>query len=306
MEFLDLNKIIVNFQKLLNKTIREYIDIRFDLADDLPLIYADRSQLEQILLNLAINAQEAMPEGGTLVIQTQIANLDEKYTDQHTETKPGQYVLLSVSDTGMGMDRTTREKIFEPFFSTKSIDHGSGLGLATVYGIVKQHQGNIWVYSEEEQGTTFKIYIPVLEQMQKKKKKSPVEDIKSTMGNETVLVVEDNDMVREMTVEVLQEQGYNVLFAENGEQCMQLLRKHTGPLHLVLCDIIMPDINGKDLFEQVKNSFPAAKVIYMSGYPENVIGTNNVLEDGFAFIQKPFSVQNLYYKLREVLDSNSL
>ena len=302
MESLDLNQIILNFQKLLNKTIREYITIEFHLANDLPYVYADRSQLEQIILNLAVNAQEAMSSGGVLTIETKVVYLDEKYADQHMEMSPGQYILLEVSDTGAGMDKETQERIFEPFFSTKGLEEGSGLGLATVYGIVKQHQGNIWVYSEPEQGTTFKIYLPVSESAREEDPMIMQDQRREARGQETVFVVEDNEMVREMTVEVLQDHGYNVLYADNGGHCLELLQSHSGQLDLVLTDIIMPDMNGKDLFEQVTQRFPQARVLYMSGYPENVISNHGILEQGVNFIQKPFSVQDLCLKVREILD----
>jgi signal transduction histidine kinase len=302
MEGLDVNRVLSVFQKLLQKTIRENIEIEYELSSYLPSVQADRNQLEQVILNLAVNAQDAMPEGGTLTIETKLAYLDERYAARHLEVVPGRYVQLMVSDTGQGMDKKIQEHIFEPFFTTKKLGEGTGLGLSTVYGIVKQHRGDIWVYSEPGRGTTFKIYLPVSEGIQQWSRPSSLEKKRGIRGQETVFVVEDNDMVRDLTVSFLKDQGYNVLCAANGSQCLDLLRTHKGPIDLLLTDVIIPDMNGKVLYEQVAKSFPESKVLYMSGYTENVICHHGVLDDGVAFLQKPFSIHDLYVKVREVFD----
>jgi signal transduction histidine kinase len=304
MESLDLNSLLLEFERLLQKTIREDIEIRILPCHDIPMIKADRGQLEQILLNLAINAQDAMPGGGVLSIETGVADLDEKSAARQLESTSGRFVMLMVSDTGHGMDRETREHIFEPFFTTKELGQGTGLGLATVYGIVRQHQGNIWVYSEPGEGTIFKIYLPAMDTSTQADQLAVQEVPSVVLGHETVLVVEDNDMVREFAISVLEDQGYTVLSATNGSQCLELLETHSGPLDLLLTDVIMPDMNGKDVYELVMQSYPKVKVLYMSGYTENVISSHGVLDGDVVFIQKPFTVQALAGKVREVLEKN--
>lgn len=299
---LHINNVLTEFHTLLHRTIRENIEMEFLLSPDLPPIKADRIQLEQVILNLAVNAQDTMPEGGKLTIETQVADLDENYVAQHIGVIPGRYVLLMISDTGQGMDKEILDHIFEPFFTTKTKDKGTGLGLAMVYGIVKQHHGDIWVYSEPGKGTTFKIYLPALDaNSQLEQPAAPIAQ-KKAHGHETVCVVEDDDIVRELAVNVLQEQGYRVLWAANGSQCLDLIRSHSGPFDLLLTDVVMPDMNGKALYEKVLQSLPRVRVLYMSGYTENIICHHGVLDEGVAFIQKPFSAQDLGNKVREALD----
>jgi PAS domain S-box-containing protein len=303
MENLNLNQVLSGFTSLLEKTLRENIVIQYRLSDQLPLAMADRGQLEQVILNLAVNAQDAMPEGGTLTLETSVVELDEGYASQHLGVIPGRYVMLVVSDTGQGMDKATQEYIFDPFFTTKDVGEGTGLGLATVYGIVKQHQGNIWVYSELGQGTTFKIYLPTTEQVQGDVEQAEAADgHPASHGREAVLVVEDDDMVRELAVNVLEEQGYRVLSAASGLDCLDLLDHHEHTFDLMLTDVIMPDMNGKTLFEAVAHRQPDIRVLYMSGYTENVISHHGVLDEGVDFLQKPFSVQELCLKVRNALD----
>jgi CheY-like chemotaxis protein/two-component sensor histidine kinase len=302
MELLDINEVLSDFQELLEKTIREDIEVQLRLSEDLPAVRADKSQLEQVILNLAVNAQDAMPAGGKLTIETSLAELDQHYASHHMGVVPGRYLMLVVSDTGLGMDKETRDQIFEPFFTTKNIGQGTGLGLATVYGIVKQHQGTIWVYSEPGQGTTFKVYFPASDNLQAGEGKAAPVVLNETRGSETVLVIEDDDMVRDLAVSVLQNQGYNVLSAASGVQCLEMLQAYRGPFDLLLTDVIMPDLNGKELYEKVLRSYPKVRVLYMSGYTGNVISHHGVLEGGVAFLQKPFSAQGLCLKVREVLD----
>ncbi len=298
---IDLNSLLTDFEKLLRRTIREDIDIDIVRTDPLPLIKGDVGQLEQVVMNLAVNAQDAMPEGGNLTLETARVDLDENYAAQHDGVEPGPYVALAVSDTGCGMDEKTREQLFEPFFTTKEKDKGTGLGLATVYGVVKQHGGNIWVYSEPGQGSTFKVYLPVSEEteIQKKKDRKTVKDLK---GSETVLLVEDNEEVRNLAVAILKREGYTVLVAESGREALAVLDSHKATVRLLLTDVVMPEINGKELYRRVSESCPNIKALYMSGYTDNVIAHHGVLDKGVHFIQKPFSVKALAEKVRDVLE----
>ena len=296
----DLNQALIGFEKLLRRTIREDIEIEIIPSTDIRTVMADIGQIEQVIMNLAVNAQDAMPEGGCLTIETATADLDEEYTAKHQGVKPGSYVMLAISDTGCGMDGETLEQVFEPFFSTKG-EQGTGLGLATVYGIVKQHGGNIWIYSEPEEGTTVKIYLPVSGE-------APVEEETSektaagAKGFETILLVEDNKLVRDLAHAILKRQGYTVLVAEDGPEALTILEAHDDPVDLLLTDVVMPGMNGRDLFDKVAEKYPDTKVLYMSGYTDNTIAHRGVLDEGTAFIQKPFNVQALAAKVREVLD----
>ncbi|WP_054033124.1 hybrid sensor histidine kinase/response regulator [Desulfatitalea tepidiphila] len=297
---LDLNKIVQGFEKLLRRTIREDIDLRIVVPPDIRTIMGDIGQIEQVLMNLFVNAQQAMPQGGRLAIETALVTLDAAYAAAHHNIQPGRYVMLAVSDTGRGMDQETLEHIFEPFFSTKG-DQGTGLGLATVYGIVKQHGGHVWVYSEVGKGSTFKVYLPVSEQ-------TPAESAAQKeaesfiQGSETILLAEDNDQVRILAEAVLKRQGYTVLVADRGAEALNLLKAHTGKVDLLLTDVVMPDMNGKALFEKAVAVQPGLKVLYMSGYTDDVIASRGVLDEGVRFIQKPFTVRALAAKVREVLE----
>jgi PAS domain S-box-containing protein len=296
---LDLNRAVANFEKLLRRTIREDIEISILPSPDLPLVMADIGQVEQVLMNLVVNAQDAMPDGGRLTIKTAPAELDEHYAAIHRDVKPGAYVQLIVSDTGCGMDKETSRHLFEPFFSTKG-DKGTGLGLATVYGIVKQHDGHIWVYSEAGKGTTIKVYLPLSakaapEGMDTEKNASGLR------GTETVLLVEDDEQARRLTRAMLERQGYTVLTAETGSIALLLLEKHEGPLHLLLTDVILPGINGRELSALIAERYPDLKVLYMSGYTDNVIVHHGVLAKGINFIEKPFTINTLAAKIRNVL-----
>jgi len=299
---LDLNTIIRRFEKLMRRTIRENIDIKIILSPDIRLIMADIGQIEQVIMNLAINAQDAMPEGGRLTIETSMTELDEEYAASRPDVKPGLYVMLAVSDIGCGMDDETHGLIFEPFFSTKG-DQGTGMGLATVYGIVKQHGGNIWVYSEPGKGATFKIYLPVseeahIETIAKEKR------VGNLLGSETILLVEDNEQVRRLAHAILKNRGYTVLTAENGSDALAVLASHAGPVHLLMTDVVMPGMNGKELFNKATEKHPDLIALYMSGYTDNVIAHHGVLDEGVHFIQKPFSVNSLAAKVREALDND--
>ncbi len=301
---IDLNKTIFEFQKLLRRTIREDIEIKIVPKQDIRPIKADIGQIEQVIMNLAVNAADAMPDGGRLTIETDMARLDKVYASLHLDAEPGEYIMLIVSDTGRGMDGETRKHLFEPFFSTKG-PQGTGLGLATVYGIVKQHGGNILVYSEPGRGTTFKVYLPVSEETASKKK-TATEQYPENTGKETILIVEDNKRVRNLGHAILKLQGYTVLVAENGSRALSVLEEQNRKVQLLLTDVVMPGMNGKELFAKAVEQYPDLKVLYMSGYTNDIIAHRGVLEEGIAFVKKPFSVQSLTSKVREVLDEQRL
>jgi len=297
-----LSSTVSEFQDLLRQAIREDITVQIETGPGDTTIRADKGQLEQVIMNLAVNAQDAMPNGGTLVIKTQRAHLAESSVQPLSEVSAGDQVILTVHDTGDGMDAQTLEKIFDPFFTTKEVGRGTGLGLATVYGIVKQHNGHISVSSEPDQGTTFKIVFPALDG-QKTSQDHPIKEVIADFrGAETIMVVEDNAMVRDMVVLVLEEQGYTVLSASYGTECLKILTSYHGQLHLLLTDVVMPDMNGKELFERISTLFPNLKALYMSGYSDNVIAHHGILDDDVVLLQKPFSPQALGAKVREVLD----
>lgn len=300
-QVMDLNHVVVELSKMLQRLIGEDIDLLMGLEADLGKVKADPNQLEQVLMNLCVNARDAMPKGGKLTVETSNVTLGEEFAGQHLSVPPGNYVMLAVSDTGCGMDAVTQARIFEPFFTTKEVGKGTGLGLATVYGIVKQSGGSIWVYSELNQGTTFKIYLPSVEgAAEKLKAPTGVQELVS--GVETVLLVEDEEVVREMAMEILQECGYKVLQAEDGVEALRLARQYTGEIHLMLTDVVMPKMSGRELADQITHLRPHLKVLYMSGYTDDAIVHHGVLDEGTAFLAKPFSMDALARKVREMLD----
>ena len=264
-------------------------------------VSADISQIQQVLMNLAVNAADAMPDGGKIIIETSMAELDENYASNHPGGKPGSFVMLSVSDTGCGMDDTTKSQVFEPFFTTKG-EQGTGLGLATVYGIVKQHNGYIWIYSEQGKGTTFKVYLPVTDQVESAGR-TQYDSSKKLTGSEKILLVEDNDEVRQTLIEALTSKGYTVIAADKGSDAFAKMSAVGEDVQLLLTDVVMPGMNGKELFESLSRDYPSLKVLYMSGYTENIIVHHGVLQNGVQFIQKPFSCRSLAAKVREVIDS---
>ncbi|MBI4775515.1 MAG: PAS domain S-box protein [Deltaproteobacteria bacterium] len=297
----NLNQTVLDMEKMLGRMIGEDIEFRTVLSPDLGQIEADVGQLEQVIMNLVVNARDAMPKGGKITIETGNVNIDEGYARAHIAVTPGPYVTMSVSDTGFGMSRETQGMIFEPFFTTKGKGKGTGLGLSMVYGIVKQSNGNIWVYSELGKGTTFKIYLPRVEKSASETEWK-AEKSEPPSGSETVLVVEDDQMVREFAVRVLQRYGYNVLIAANGEEAIEIARVHQGPIHLMLTDVVMPGISSRDMEESLKSFRPEMRVLYMSGYTDNAIVHHGVLDPGKAFLGKPFTPNSLGRKVREVLD----
>jgi two-component system cell cycle sensor histidine kinase/response regulator CckA len=302
MKVLNINDAVINIEKLLARVIGEDIGLVQFLDPELGNVKADVGQLEQIIVNLAVNARDAMPDGGKLTIETKNVTLDEEYSNNHVSTAPGPYVMLAVSDNGTGMDAETRAHIFEPFFTTKEIGKGTGLGLSTVYGIVKQSGGNIGVYSEPGKGTTFKIYLPrVEEEAEETRARKRVSAI-SYRGSETILLVEDEDSVRKVAKRILEEQGYQILEAGNSEQALKLSESYKRPIHIIITDVVMPGMSGKEMSERLLISRPGIKILFVSGYTDNAIVHHGVLEKGTNFLQKPFTVESLTAKVRTVLD----
>lgn len=299
---LDLNAVVANMNTMLPRLIGEDIELVTLLDPGLGQVKADPGQLEQVILNLAVNARDAMPQGGTLTIETANVVLDETYVNQHPAVKAGPYVMLAVSDTGCGMDPETQSRIFEPFFTTKEQGKGTGLGLSTVYGIVEQYCGSIWVYSEQGIGTTFKIYLPRTEEASE-----PVESDSAgdplPHGLETVLLVEDEEAVRQLSYEVLRRNGYTVLVAHNGEEALQVCERYKAPISLMVTDVVMPGMSGRELAESLVPSRPEMKVLYTSGYTDDAVVRRGVLQEGVAFLQKPFMAEALARKVRELLDA---
>jgi PAS domain S-box-containing protein len=302
---LDLNSIVSNMDKMLRRVIGEDIVLATHLAQDLGRIKADPGQIEQVILNLAVNARDAMPQGGKLVIETANVDLSEEYAQRHVNVMPGAYVILSVTDTGCGMDAETKAHLFEPFYTTKEPGKGTGLGLATVYGIVKQSGGNVWVYSEVGEGTTFKIYFPRVEEMVSYQEPTRTSE-ELPRGTETVLLVEDEPTVRELVRRVLESSGYSVLEARHGEDAILVCEQHKGPIHLLLSDVIMPEMGGPELAEQLFPFHREMQVLFVSGYPDGAIIRRGIGDRPTAYLQKPFTAEALARKVREVLDAARL
>ena len=300
---LDLNAVVGEMDGMLRRIIGEDIDLVTVLQDGLGQVKADPGQIQQVVMNLAVNARDAMPKGGRLTIETGNAELDESYTSAHLAVRSGHYVMLAVTDSGMGMDAATQARIFEPFFTTKEAGKGTGLGLSTVFGIVKQSEGNVWVYSEPQRGTTFKIYLPRVDEVVEDQ---PAQEAETAAGgSETILLVEDSDSLRELGREILEEHGYKVIEASSGAAALEALARHTGSLDLILTDLVMSGMSGRELADQVTRLRPGTKVIFMSGYTDDALGHHGVLETGTAFVEKPFTIDGLLRKVRDVLDSQT-
>ena len=301
-QVLDLNAVVTNVDKMLRRLIGEDVDLVAVLGENLGNVRADPGQLEQVLMNLAVNARDAMPQGGKLTIETANTTLDAAYARTHMTVVPGEYVMLAVSDTGIGMDANTQAHIFEPFFTTKEQGKGTGLGLATVYGIIKQSGGYVWVYSEPGLGATFKIYLPRVAQPSKDTgQRNAVES--PGKGNETILLVEDEPALRAMVRSVLESKGYQVLEARHGEDALMVAELHRGTIDLLLTDVVMPGMSGRELAEHLVNARRETKVLYMSGYTDDAIVHHGVLGSDMAFLQKPFSPESVARKVRQVLDA---
>ena len=300
---LDLNAIVVELEKMLRRLIGEDIRLTIAPAADLRRIKTDPGQIEQVIMNLVVNARDAMPQGGNLTLETSNVVLDQAYAARHVGVRPGAYVMLAVSDTGCGMDKEAMAHIFEPFFTTKAPGKGTGLGLSTVYGIIKQSGGNVWAYSEPGRGTTFKIYLPQVEGVVDR----PPRDGPRTgipRGSETILLAEDQKELRELIRQMLEMNGYTVIAASDGLEAIEICKRHEAPIHLMLSDVVMPQMGGRELAQRLATVRPDMKVLYMSGYTSNAIVHHGILDPGTLFIQKPFTPDSLARKVREVLDAD--
>ncbi len=296
---LDINALLKESEKMLRRLIGEDIQLAVHLSPEAGNIKADPGHIEQIVFNLAVNARDAMPGGGRLTIETAPAHLDEEYARTHAGVVPGDYVMVAISDTGYGMDAETKSHMFEPFFTPKAQGKGTGLGLATVYGIVKQSGGDIWVYSEPGQGTTFKVYFP---KVSAQAEQPAVSGSPAVRGTETVLVVEDEEGVRELIAALLRRLGYTVLTAADGEEALRISAQHREPIQLLLTDVVLPKTSGRQVAGQLKTARPDMAVLYLSGYTENAVVHHGVLDPDVAFLAKPFSHEALALKIRQVLD----
>ncbi|MFI5110347.1 MAG: ATP-binding protein [Terriglobales bacterium] len=297
---LDLHEIIAEMKDLLLRMLGEEVELVVIPAEDLGRVRADPGQIGQVLMNLAANSRDAMPQGGRFIVETANVVIDETFSAQHADMPPGSYVVLSVSDTGSGMSSETRSHIFEPFFTTKEKGKGTGLGLATVYGIVKQSGGYIWVYSEPDLGATFKLYLPRVDALPERLHPAAA-PAANCQGSETLLVVEDEDGVRLLVRDYLRMKGYTVLEAGHGEEALRIAGEHSGEISLMITDVIMPGMNGRQLAERMATLRPAMKVLYMSGYAETAVYRKGVLDPGCPFLQKPFGPPDLGRKVRDVL-----
>jgi len=298
---IDLNAAVRDLDGMLRRIIGEDVHLIVALKEALGRVRADPGQVQQVLMNLAVNARDAMPKGGQLTIETDNAELDESYVSAHHEVTPGHYVMLAVTDTGLGMDAETQARIFEPFFTTKEAGKGTGLGLATVFGIVKQSGGSIWVYSERLRGTTFKVYLPRVDEVAPEGAASG--EGPGAGGSERILLVEDADSLRELAREALEEHGYKVVQAVSGPAALEALERESDPIDLVLTDLVMGGMSGRELAEQITAKRPGMRVLYMSGYTDDALAHHGVLDSNVAFVEKPFTIDGLLRKVRDVLDS---
>lgn len=303
VQAVDLNRLVANLERMLGRLIGEDVNLETRLGARLGAVRADPSQIEQALMNLAVNARDAMPHGGALYIETENVDLDEAYARPRSDVTPGRYVLVTVRDTGSGMTDDVKHRIFEPFFTTKGVGKGTGLGMAVVHGVVKQSGGHIEIESAPGRGTAFKIYLPQSDEKDRGEK--PVSTVHSAAaGSETILLVEDDSAVRELTASILAERGYHLLLAGNGEEGLRIAQEHDGPVHLLLTDVVMPVLDGRELAERLKRMQPGLKVLYLSGYTDDAIVRRGIDAREVQFLQKPYSPSALALKIREVLDTN--
>lgn len=298
---LDLNAVIRDSEKMLRRLLRADIELVTRYDRDLPKVKVDPGQVDQVVMNLALNARDAMPDGGKLTVETRRAVLDDAYASEHFDVTPGLHAMLAVSDTGMGMDKETQARIFEPFFTTKAQGKGTGLGLSTIFGIVKQSGGNIWVYSEPGEGATFRIYFPSSDEIDETA--AEITPPSTLRGVETVLVAEDQEEVRHVACEILRRQGYHVLEAQNAGDALLVCERHPLPIHLLVTDVVMPKMNGRELAERLLVVRPDMKVLFMSGYTDNAIVHHGILDPDVAYVQKPLVPDVFARRVREVLDS---
>ena len=297
---ISLNDVLAGVHGMLRRVVPESVEIVLRLRPDVGNVKVDRTQMEQVILNLIVNAGDAMPGGGRVLIETQQVTLDQTYSRTHLGVQPGEYAMLAVTDTGSGMDAETRRHIFEPFFTTKPPDQGTGMGLATVYGIVKQNRGDIWVYSEPGKGATFKVYIPLAYECAEATGPVPESDPPEAI-TETILVVEDEPAVRRLIFDALRQSGYGVLEAADSLEAIHSSKQHQGAIHLLLTDVVMPHSNARDMARQIAATRPGLKTLYMSGYTEDTILHHGIVEAGIEFLPKPFAVATLLKRVREVL-----
>ena len=300
---LDVNERLKDISKLLRPLLGDDVEILIVPRSSSAVVEADPGQLDQIVVNLAVNARDAMPRGGKFILETGAVRLDEAFADQHQSMPPGKYVLLAVSDTGTGMDEATISRIFEPFFTTKEIGKGTGLGLATVYGIVKQSAGHIMVYSEPGHGTTFKIYLPSADHKIGVASKSEPETVSPKRQGMTILLVEDDEIMRSLTRQLLQEHGYTVVDANDGKSALEWVQSHPDPIDLLLTDVVMRRMSGPELVQNLNASHPTLKVVYMSGYTGELIAEREVLNRGVTLLEKPFTRTALLNTIHAALDS---
>jgi signal transduction histidine kinase len=299
---LDLNTSVTESKEFIQRLIGEDIQVRTVLEPSLWRVKVDPSCVNQIIMNLAVNSRDAMPSGGTVTIETHNVTMDAEYIEQHVHALAGDYVMLAIADTGTGMDRQTQARIFDPFFTTKEKGKGTGLGLATVYGIVKQSGGFIWVYSELGQGTTFKVYLPRTDAPQTNSQETAARG--TNIGTETVLLVEDDQALRDLAALFLQSAGYKMLSADCPEKALDLVASYDGEIHLLLTDVILPGINGRMLAEKIVGLRPAIKVLYVSGYTDDTVVRKGIMNEEVAFLQKPYTREALSARVREILDGN--
>jgi PAS domain S-box-containing protein len=304
LKVVDVNTIVQDMERLLRPLIGETIDLRTQLASNLGWARADAGQIEQVLMNLVVNAKDAMPNGGTITLRSANVRLDDEARREYGSIRPGRYVLLSVSDTGCGMDPETRSRIFEPFFTTKEKGKGTGLGLSTVYGIIKQISGYVFVQTEPGQGSTFTIYLPLVEEAAELAPQ-PLDDKAVNGGGETILLAEDEESVRQLVSETLTAKGYRVLEAERGEVALRIAAETKESIQMLITDVVMPGLGGRELAQKLCSADPQLKVLFLSGYTEDAIIHQGVLEPGLAFLQKPFTLQMLVRKVQETLRSGS-
>jgi PAS domain S-box-containing protein len=303
-EIVDLNRAVDGMQEMLKRTLSEDIALELALGKDLRPVNIDRTQIEQVLLNLAVNARDAMKQGGRLMIETSNETFDDLVAEQHPELAPGNYVSLSVSDTGTGMDEEVRNRVFEPFYTTKAVGEGTGLGLSMVYGVVQRAKGHVYVYSEPQVGTRFRIYLPVAEESAPVSKDGVSSGELPKAEGHTILLVEDEASVRNLTARILERYGYEVLQAGNGKQALEEWSKAHDRIDLLLTDVIMPGMSGKELAEALRDQGSDVRVLYMSGYTDAIVASRGMLRDGEVLVQKPFTATTLLHKVRDAIQAS--